>query len=105
MKFTASNFIRKHHLERSMYSYDELCRILNLYATSEDKILPYETFLEAIEEVYGTISHASKKLKISRTTLHQMINNPGRIRLKHLYMMSRDGMQICKLIHLKDIKR
>lgn len=105
MKFTAPNFIRKHNLERSMYSYDEVCRILNLYSVSQDKILPYETFLEAIEEVYGTISHAAQRLKVSRTTLHQMINNPGRIRLKHLYMMSKDGMQICKLINLIELKK
>lgn len=88
-----------HH--KNLFTRSELIDILIEY--DSQKVIDVEgfkTFHEAIIWKYGTVSEAKRRLRMGRTSLYRLIDNPNNLRLSQLKRLQKDGINAVQLFNL-----
>ena len=105
MFITPEQFLSDIAPHQETFTPAEVCQLLSNYANqTEDVIVPYLHFEEALMSTYGTYKEAAKRLGITYQGILRQRNNLDSVKVKYIRQMIKDGMDLRKFLSMEDIK-
>ena len=95
--------IQQKKLQNS-YTLNEVIDLLAEVKAKTAEITPYRTFKHMVDEEFGTINEFGKALKVTRQTAGIFVNRPYNMRLRHLMLLKKKGVEPMNLISLNEME-
>jgi hypothetical protein len=101
---TPREYLLSQNKLQNSYTLDEVVALLNEVRAKSLNVTPYRTFKHMIDEEFGTVQEFSNALKVTRKTAYGFMSRPNSLRVRHLILLKKKGIEPVNLITLNEME-